>query len=216
MPRVVMASQHDDLVFLVGAGNFSNRVISGRAFGVLFVLDVDAQSYYCPISKKPRDSAIVFIAHHQRRHRPGPIVSAVLLRDDDAVRSARIIDPRQRPVVHKKLVHLARNFRPRQLSLGKLWLLRKAKRAWILGIEARFPFVFGTAHRRWVHVLVYLHMLSHEHDRAANLVLHGIQISIKLRLLRLFWFRWLRFFRHRRVSPIPLPWWLLRCCGLET
>ena len=64
MPRIVMAAQHDDLVFLVRAGNFSNRVVSGRPLGVFLVLNIDAQRHGRPITKKTRDSPIVFIAHH--------------------------------------------------------------------------------------------------------------------------------------------------------
>src|SRR5438093_1178029 len=36
MPRVVMASQHDNLVLLVRTGNFSYRVISSPPLGILF------------------------------------------------------------------------------------------------------------------------------------------------------------------------------------
>src|SRR5579863_2849640 len=183
-----MTTEHDDFVFLVGTGNFRDGVVGGGAFGILLVLNVEAQGYGGAVGKKARNAAVIFIAHHQRGDRAGPVVGGVLLRDDDAVGASCIVDAGQGSVVDEELIDLAGNFLARQLAFGQLGLLGELERFGILGVEARLPFVFGTAHGGRVHVLGHLDVLSYEDDCAANFVLHGIQVGVELGLRGLLGF----------------------------
>ena len=200
VPRIVMPAEHYDFVLLVAARNFSNRVVSRGAFGILLVLNVDAQGHRRAVIHDSRNAPVVFIAHHQRGDRPGRIVGAVLLRDDHAVRAARVVHAHQCAVVHQELVHLPRNFRARQLAFRQLGLLRKI-RARSFGIESRFPFIFRPPHRRWMHVFRHFPVLADENNRSAHFVFHGIQIRIEFRLRRLLRLLRLHCRRHRRRCP---------------
>ena len=99
VPGVVVASEHDDFIFLVRAGNFSNGVIGGGAFGVLLVLNVYAEGDGGTVGDEAGDAAVVFVTHDECGDGAGPIVGPVLLGNDDAVSAACIVDANECTVV---------------------------------------------------------------------------------------------------------------------
>ncbi len=106
-----MATEHDDFVLFVRAGNFRDGVVGGRAFGIFPVLDVHTQSNGSAVREQARDAAIILIAHHERRNGPGRIVGGVLLGDDDAVSAAGVVDADESARIHEELINFARDFR---------------------------------------------------------------------------------------------------------
>jgi len=121
----VMTYSMHDLVVLVGCREFlqwryKRSVLRRTPFSGILMRRVMR-----PVAKKPQ------IRHslHCASPRVGTALSGRKLLFCCAMMTtcapASIIDPRQRPVSTKKMVHLARNFRARQTALREAWLSGK-------------------------------------------------------------------------------------------
>ena len=95
-----MAAEHDDFVFLVGAGNLCHRVVRSFSFRIKVIGDLEFQFDGSAIGQRARNPSIILIAQHHRRQHLGYIISPVLECPDLPVLAPRIIHSNERVVGH--------------------------------------------------------------------------------------------------------------------
>src|SRR5258705_13754250 len=101
-----MAAEHNYLIFLIGAGNFSDDVESLGAFRKALVLDIEFERHLEPVREQTRNAAIVLITQDHCRHNLINIEGPVVERSDLAMFAPGIVNPDQYAIFAEKLVGL--------------------------------------------------------------------------------------------------------------
>ena len=134
VPRIEVPAQHHDLIAFVSSGNLGDRVVRGVTVRIGGVGDVELERDRRAIGKNARQTAVVFIAHHDRGNHFRDVIRRIVEGRDLAEFPSGIVDAQCGAVRQQKLVDAPIDLRPRH---GWERGLRLAATATLRGIRIR-------------------------------------------------------------------------------
>src|ERR1035437_6391237 len=101
-----MASEHDDLVLLIGPDDLTDDVVTRNAVRHKAIANVELKFNGSIVGKQPGYSAIVFISHYNRWNNLGDVECPVIKGTDKTMVHRGIIDPYGNIVINQELIEL--------------------------------------------------------------------------------------------------------------
>ncbi len=126
VPRVEVTAQHHHLLRPVAAGNLGDDVVLGAALGEAAIDDRRLDLHDPAAGYQPGNPAVVFIAHHHRRHRFGNVEGAVVEGADLAVLAPGVVDAQRRAGIDQEYVQRFSGLIGREHAGG-----RRRRRRWV-------------------------------------------------------------------------------------